>query len=372
MGRKGGSAKILKVKVKSTNDNDVKSLNELFSQVTGQSDPERAVILPKINKLFKNIVEYNKLFTLLLSFKPFTDEFSEYQFWFDDIKKFLENLVKTTEVNLIQKYDDDIEQTYHKLDDKDLCKLYKDLKDNAYLKKVIITGSRLSAYKSHISEVDKMDSVFVQKEPGLTLQPLAFSTLDLKIIWMTAGVKAKKFILSIIRHAYLIGIDCYGIVTSPDVDIKKFSKILITSISKMRQMIPRCDKAFAVIEKSVQMLEDNFSNYFKGSVEAGNPSIIIESFIVDISTTQKSSPIVTAEFQRIVAFLKNRSSQNKDPKIKKLFSMLNNQFASVDTELGVKPVPEEVDTPPEYLEESSSSDSKDPSEKKNKNVSFNV
>jgi hypothetical protein len=203
---------------------------------------------------------------------------------------------------------------------------------------MVITGSNLSVHKAHISEADKLDDIFINREPGLTLQPLAFSTMDLKIIWQFSGSSemAKKFILSILRHTYLIGIDTYDIVTSPDVDIKKFSKILVDSIAKMKKMIPRCDRAFGIIEKSVKLLEDNFKTYFRGSVEAGNPSIIVESFIVDISTSQKSSPMVTAEFRKIVSFLKEKSSQNNDPKIKKLFSMLNNQFNTVDTELGVK------------------------------------
>lgn len=335
---KSRNGKVIKKKISATSDDDVKSLNKMFSQITGSTDPEREVLLPKINKIYSNIIEYNRLFNVLLNFKMFTEQFAEFAFWFDDIKEFLDNLIKSNNVDITKKYDygNDI---YNNLSDADLCTFYKNLKDNIHIKKIVITGSNLSAYKTHITDADKLDDVFINREPGLTLQPLAFSTLDLKTIWVTENIndKAKKFILSILRHTYLIGIDTYDILTSPDVDIKKFSRILVESISKMKKQIPRCDKAFAIIEKSVKLLEDNFKNYFRGSVEAGNPNIIIESFIVDISTSQKASPMVTAEFRKIVAFLKERSSQNNDPKIKKLFGMLNNQFSAIDTELGVKP-----------------------------------
>ena len=356
MGKSHG-AKIIKKKMSNASNDDVKDLNRMFSQITGASDPEKDVLLPKINKIYRNILEYNKLYNVLLNFKLFIDQFPDFPFWFDDIKLFLENLIKTTGVVLTQKYDDGMDQTYMRLSDADLFTFYKTLKENVYLKKIVITGSNLSAHKTHISDVDKLDDIFINREPGLTFQPLAFSTMDLKIIWNFPNIneKAKKFIMSILRHTYLIGIDTYDILTSPDVDIKKFSKILVDSIAKMKKLIPRCDKAFAIIEKSVKLLEDNFKNYFRGSVEAGNPSIIVESFIVDISTSQKASPVVTAEFRKIVSFLKERSSQNNDPKIKKLFGMLNSQFSVIDTELGVKPdaaeppktTPEPLKTTPE-------------------------
>lgn len=347
MGKSRG-VKVIKKKIKSGSNTDVADLNKMFSQITGSSDPEREVIIPKINKIFRNIIEYNKLYNVLLNFTLFTEQFPDYTFWFDDIKTFLDNLIKTTGVITTQCYDDGLPQKYTALSDSALATFYKTLKENVCLKKIIITGSTLSAHKTHITTVDKLDDIFIIREPGLTLQPLAFSTLDLKTIWsFDINEKAKKFIMSILRHTYLIGIDTYDIVTSPDVDIKKFSKILVDSIAKMKQMIPRCDKAFGIIENSVQLLEDKFKGYFRGSVEAGNPNIIIESFIVDISTSQKASPVVTSQFRKIVSFLKERSAQNNDPKIKKLFSVLNSQFSVIDTELGVK-----TETEPETKTES--------------------
>ena len=338
-------AKVLKKKISASSEDDVKSLNKMFSQITGSSDPERDVILPKINKIYCNILEYNKLFNVLLNFKVFTEQFTDYSFWFDDIKDFLTNLIASTDIDIKKNYEygNDI---YTNLSDSDLCTFYKNLKDNIYIKKIVITGSRLSVYKNHIAEADKLDDIFINREPGLILQPLAFSTFDLKTIWImqSTNEKAKKFILSILRRAYLIGIDTYDILTSPDVDIKKFSRILVEAIINMKKQIPRCDKAFGIIEKSVKLLEDNFKNYFRGSVEAGNPSVIMESFIIDITQSQKASPSVTAEFRKIVAFLQEKSSQNNDPKIKKLFGMLNNQFTSIDTELGVKPESENTES----------------------------
>lgn len=326
-------AKVKVVKQK-TNPDDKKDLMTMFSQLTGSCDAERDVIIPKINKIYKNIVEYNRLFNILLNFEPFTKYFSDYSFWFDDVSTFLKELIVSTNTDINVKYDDPtyLIGPYHAMDDAKLNAFYKDLKDNGQIKKIIISGNNLSLYKKHLLD---NDDAFIYREPGLVLIPLVFTNLDLKIIWGSeVNDKAKQFIISILKHCYNIGIDMYDIITSPDVDIKKFSKILIESISQMKKQIPRCDKAFKIIENSVSLLEKNFKDYFRGSVEAGNPSIIIESFIVDISTSQKASPVVANEFRKIAAFLKANASQKNDPKVQKLFSMLNTQFTSLDSEMG--------------------------------------
>jgi hypothetical protein len=334
-------AKVIKKSVGSTED--VKDLNSMFNQITGLSDADPEVIFPKLDKIYKNIQEYYKLYKILLDFEVFTKEFNEYNNWFDDISVFLKELISSTGVKLDTKYGPGEKQDYHTLDDVSLNTLYKQIKNNAFVKQIIITSSNLSAYKKNLTS-DPIDDIFIKREPGLILQPLAFSSLDLKVIWMSStNDKAKKFILSILKHTYTIGIDTYDILTSPDVDIKKFSRLLIDNIAKMKKRIPRCDKAFGIIENSVKLLETNFKNYFRTSIEAENPSLIIESFVVDISTSQKVSPVVTAEFRKIIGFLKEQNSQSNDPKIKKLFSMLNNQFSSTDMDLNAKDEPLDSD-----------------------------
>lgn len=341
MGKMRG-AKIKTMKISSSSSEDVKDLQKMFSQITGTSDADRNVLIPKINAIFKNVVEYKKLYSILLNFTAFTTQFEEYKIWFEEIDLFMKTLVESTNVDITKKYNETTIGPYSDLDDVKLNAFYKDLKSNEFVKKIVITGSNLSAYKKHLT--DELDDIFIKREPGIVLQPLAFSSLDLKIIWNTENFtdKGKTFILSILKRTYAIGIELYDIITSPDVDIKKFSKVLVDSIAKMKKQIPRCDKAFGIIENSVKMLEDNFKSYFRGSVEAGNPNIIIESFIVDISTTQKASPSVTNEFRKIVMFLKERSSQAADPKIQKLFGMLNSQFSAIDSELGIKKTPEDI------------------------------
>ena len=76
--------------------------------------------------------------------------------------------------------------------------------------------------------------------------------------------------------------DIYQIITSPDIDISEFSDIIVDSIKQARKMIPRANKAFKKIEESVELLKDNFQNYYKDFITTKNPTIIIENFILDV------------------------------------------------------------------------------------------
>ena len=99
----------------------------------------------------------------------------------------------------------------------------------------------------------------------------------------------------------------------------------------MKKQIPRCNKAFNIIANSVNLLENNFDTYYKHSIEAENPSIIIENFITDVSISQKSSPAVTNQFKKIIMFMKRKTAGNKDPRVSQLFKVLNSQFDMMDT-----------------------------------------
>lgn len=123
--------------------------------------------------------------------------------------------------------------------------------------------------------------------------------------------------------------DVYQIITSPDIDISKFSDLIVESIKQAKKMIPRANKAFRKIEESVELLKDNFQNYYKDFVTTKNPTIIIENFILDVSK-ENSGDVdleLARQFKKIVMFYQKKSQGKiKDPKVNKLFEMLNKNF----------------------------------------------
>jgi hypothetical protein len=212
-------------------------------------------------------------------------------------------------------------------------KLYRDVKSSQVIKKIMITSANLAPFKVNLSLDAPMDT-FIRREPGATLIPLEFTSLDLKLIWNSdVEQKCLKFMLSMLQHTFKLTYSIYDVIYSPDVNIAEFSDMLIGTISSLRKQIPRCDKAFDVIEKSVNLLRGNFKDYFRQSVESENPSTILESFIIDVASTQKANPKVVSQFRRITAFVHKHSANNNDPRLKQLFRMLNMQYSKIDDEM---------------------------------------
>ena len=326
---------------------DANLLNDMFSQMTGSNNADSDIIIPKFIKLKELVTKYFKIFNLLINFDEFIKSFPEYTPEFDDIRKFLKKLEKI-------KNDDELtEKKLSDMNNDNVNKLYKELKNNNEIQTMVIISGNLDKYKKYLSDKANLGDEFIKREPGLSLKPLTFTNLDLKLLWSSEKLTsmAKKYILNILSNTYSIGHEVYQIITSPDIDIKKFSSILIANIDKMKKQIPRCDKAFDIIAKSVSMLENNFDGYYKTSVEAENPSIIIESFIVDVSMSQKSNATTTSQFRKIIMFMKRQTASIKDPRVSKLFKILNSQFNLMKSETGTDPAFEEKNEPEEDIDE---------------------
>jgi hypothetical protein len=343
----------VKVKKIIAGDNDTtdqETLAELFEQMTGGKDAESEIILPKYINVMNMLKKIYRLYNLLCGLDVFANTFSEYT-WVDEIKLFLNDIIEECELEQDANYTEEfIYSKYNELvEQKDTDSatpsnnsfkeyiniIYKKLKSSSVIKKIMITSANLVPFRTHLMK-DIPSDTFIKREPGNTFTPLAFTTLDLRLIWnYDVEPKCHKFILNILQHTFKLSYEIYDIIYSPDIDINQFSDLLISTITKLRKQIPRCDRAFDVIEQSVNMLRKNFKDYFRVSVETENPSSILESFIVDVASTQKANPSVVAEFRRITMFMKKNASNNSDPRVKKLFSMLNMQFSKIDKEMKV-------------------------------------
>ena len=327
---------------------DVQMLNSMFDQMTGTANADPEILCPKLLQLREALMKFHKVFTLFLNLNNFAEGFPECKESCDEIKLFLSKI----EAIGIEEPNAD-RAKISALDPQTLNDAFAALKNSHEVQQIIITSSTLGKHKKHLEDKDNLSDEFIKREPGLSMTPLAFSSLDLKKVWVSDNCKemTRKFILNILSHAYTIGYGIYDLVTSPNIDIKKFSHVLINNIGSLKKQIPRCDKAFDIISDSVMMLEGNFKDYYKTSVEAENPSIIIESFIVDVSLKQKSNANVTRQFRKIIMFMKKKSANNEDPRVKKLFAILNNQFSMMEKET------------PGYVKPENESDESDSDEK---------
>jgi hypothetical protein len=316
---------------------NIDELGSLYEKLLGLKDCDKEVIEPKIMRVFTILKRYYALLEMFINFSDLKEHLSyhsiDYEEWFYQIKTFMKKIDEieyfSVEKNYVD-YDMTSLGSIHSMNESEINSYYKSISDSDVVKTIVISSNNLVEFKQKISN---NDGSFILAEPGFNFCPLDFCDLDLKSIWSNIEDQGlKKYMLSFIGYLYKLGEEMHRLMNNPNVDIGEFSDVLINSIVNMKSQLPRCGDAFRIIENSVKMMEDNFQKYYRDSIEAKNPSVMIESFMIDIATSKniESNPNLNFQFKQIFNFLKRKSSNIKDPKIKKAFEMLKTQFNSLD------------------------------------------
>jgi hypothetical protein len=199
---------------------------------------------------------------------------------------------------------------------------------------VIVACKNLVAHKKSLEDPSALKDRFLVKGAGTTFAPLPdLPQVNFKQIYIDDRLtpKDKEFVLVILHKMYAIGHDAYEAVSAPDVDVGEFAEVIMSSIDEVKKHIPRCDQAFQKIIESVDLLKGNFNDYYKDYTASGNPTIIMENFVLDVSKNTKASPSITAQFRRIIAhYRKLASQQATHPKLKSLFDQVDANFQELE------------------------------------------
>ena len=185
--------------------------------------------------------------------------------------------------------------------------------------------------------MESLKENFVKQEPGFTLFIFEFSSLDLKALWNDVNIKPykKKYILTVLNKLYTTTHVIYKCITSPDVDVDKFTETLIRAISDLKKQpaLHRCHNAFRRIEQSVGLLKEKFDDYYRESVASENADMLVMNFIMDVSNQGGANASLAREFRTMIKYMHDvsqKTGKNKDPNVKKIFKMLNNNFARME------------------------------------------
>jgi hypothetical protein len=279
------------------------NLVTMFNQMLGgDGDPE---IIAKKDADIKSTIRV--ISSILRSFAtgPMR-KFSEYNTWCDEFNQFAAESEKLLELP------------------------FKELKDHNQTRQLVLVCRELTIYAHFLQPPDIKDK-WVLSHPGLVYEPFAFTHLDVKHIWNNEQTtqNVKRYVLQTISLLYNKCFEIYKTISSPDIDVKKFSIIIVNSIDKVKELpeLNRCKEAFQKIKDSVELLENNFNDYYKDMIQSENPNTIIESFIVDVSQGQNMDLKLMRQFRTIINFYKKQSvGKIKDPNVKKLFDSLNNKM----------------------------------------------
>ena len=305
-------------------------INGMFEEMMGVRDAEQHIILPKFVGIRNKIIHVYKI---LMQFATgaIGSDFVELSEPMLQIRQFASEMKES--IVFSDSLVEETEEQYSALNKEDLNALYKKLKNNQFTQQLIVQCSKLKRHSKDFDDIKQLRDNFIKQEPGLSFFIFDFSNLDLKKIWASSRVTpmVKKYILNILHVLYKDLFSIYQLVTSPDVDIDKFTDVLMSAIDQLKKQpgLHRCDNAFRRIASSVELLKGRFNNYYRESVASANPTIIIESFIVDVSNQGGADARLTREFKQIIkhmAKVSEQSGRNKDPAIQKLFAMLNKNF----------------------------------------------
>jgi hypothetical protein len=312
-------------KVKIVERNADIGIANMFNQMLGTGNVDPVIIVPKYNlirskvKCLAKILDSAVTDVILKSF-PGEKEGCE------DIIKYVEHLNDIEFIN-ISPLHLDMPSSMSSEEVARVGESYMDLKSNNDIKLITLTYSNLINYEDKFSTGKDFDDSFIARIPGFDFTPLAFSKLNIKAMWSSENItdSVKRYMFTVLGVVSNIAKSVYQTINSPDVDVTEFSKVIINSLKEVKKKIPRCEKAFAKIEQSVAMLENNFDGYYKDFVRSQNPSSIIEHFIWDVSKTGgNEDPQIRMQFQRIIGYYQKATrGKIKDPRVQHIFKILS-------------------------------------------------
>lgn len=343
-----------------------KQLIELFNQMVGTSAPDPNVVIPKYDRLMQLSRETVGILHDFIRYSPpiLRDEFpkgvEEIEAFvtksFEDLKGFVlveqkDSTLSGDDLNKVNANPELMHKVMENLGVKynveELGETYKNLKDSDFIKSIIMTYRQLKEAlaaeterqkikveqmetEHDLADKTKLRAGFIKKSLGDVLHLFSFSSLNFKELYMSSFIGAsaapKSMYNNVLYMLYLIYNKCdqvYKLVSSPDIDVDKFSEALVANIATIKKQIPRCDEAFNKIEESVHLLRDKFGGYYKDFITSQNPGIIVENFVLDVAKDSKANSKVTRQFRQIIGFYKKRmQGQISDPKIKRIFDLV--------------------------------------------------
>ena len=216
----------------------------------------------------------------------------------------------------------------------EFIKKYMMIKKCSLVNMIIVTCKNLITHKKSLSDSKNLKDKFMMKSAGLSFTPIAeLSQLNIKKIYIDSKLNKleKNYVLTFLHKIFNISMDLYNILSTPDVDIEEFVSIIMNSIEDVKKAIPRCDQAFQKIIDSISLLKGNFNNYYKDFTVSGNPTIIMENFVLDVSKNTNSSPKVMMQFRKIISHYRKLASQHaSNPKLQSLFSQVDSNFKELE------------------------------------------
>lgn len=306
---------------------DTDAMSKMFLSILGSGNADKCVLLNKSKLVCTQIKKFLATFKLIKDSKTISAcSNSETSKLVTDLNEMVEHFQKEMK----------------SLDKTAANKMFNDLKKRKCIRHLVISGANVLDFGIKYFREKEPNQIgpskddfkaikqFVLTEPGLRIEPLTFADVELKKIWFAKN-EDLRCVIDLMDAVASTGSQIAQIMNSPNVDICKFSNLLITEIGKLRGMLKGCDEAFNIIQESVSTLQDNFDQYYRDSIETQNPSVMLENFVSDVLQDTDASLKVASQFKTIVNHIAAISGKKiKDPMVQKMFAVLQKNFTVID------------------------------------------
>jgi hypothetical protein len=196
---------------------------------------------------------------------------------------------------------------------------------------------------------------FIKRMIGSDFVPLSEITslnfYDMYIHGTDGPTGTKTLIVLTLAQLYKFTLQIYKYIMSPDIDIEKFSELMLDQIEAAKKMVPRCNEAFDAIKSSMHLLNDNFEVYYKEFVTTKSPSTIMEEYIKDICGNKATTkPQVIRQFRDIISFFR-KSAANQyggNLQMSSMLRIMEEKYSMLDRESSKMPDIEDYE---KYMEE---------------------
>ena len=206
---------------------------------------------------------------------------------------------------------------------KDFAVMYQKFKKSVLLDDIIQCGAYITMYHTVLTSKE-LSLGKIKRIPSLK----PFSKLNINFAdWIRRcdNKDVGEMIVKIILKLHSICIEVYNNRRSPDSDPEMFKCFMESIIKDIKKRIPGCDEAFRIILDSMDLLKTNYKSYYENFTMTSNPSVVLESYIQDLTKMENRSPTIVSQFHKIIQHYRGMITKMKQSgKVNKGDDMMEN------------------------------------------------
>lgn len=200
----------------------------------------------------------------------------------------------------------------------------------------ISTCKSLVPVRSHLVPGEEFNDSFL-KSAGHSFAPFPkLPSANFKSFYQSDSCSdsLKYSLLSFLSKLITITHAVYEAYNRPEIDVKKFTAIVKESLGDIKSVpeLNRCNEAFKKIEDSMELMQENFSTYYRDMQISGDRTMLMQNFVLDVAKSGKSSPKMTVQFRKIIQFYQKQSQAMPQSKeMKAVFGALDSNMKELET-----------------------------------------